>query len=181
MIELHRICSAEDSRVAELEKLYEEAFPEAERRDISQWKEMIVSCPRMHLNAVEEGGQLAGLLVYWDFGDFYYVEHLAVYARMRNRKIGQQVLAYIGENLSGVCLLEVEPPLTDLSVRRINYYRRNGYEVLDKTYMQPSYRPSGEELPLWIMGNDAGIEREKLQKYIDTIKQNVYFNVQPRN
>lgn len=65
MIELHRICSAEDSRVAELEKLYEEAFPEAERRDISQWKEMIVSCPRMHLNAVEEGDSW---LAYWYIG-----------------------------------------------------------------------------------------------------------------
>ena len=26
-----------------------------------------------------------------------------------------------------------------MTTRRVNYYRRNGYEVLDKTYVQPSY------------------------------------------
>lgn len=174
MIGLDRILSAEDPRMAELITLYEEAFPESERRDIRQLKELIGNCPRMYFNAVEEEGQLAGLFVYWNFGDFYYLEHLAVYAHMRNRKIGQQVLEYVAKHLSGVRLLEVEPPVTEISVRRINYYRRNGYEVLDETYRQPSYRRTGEDYSLWIMGNCARIGKEKLQEYIESIKQEVY-------
>lgn len=177
MIKLHRIMSAGDPRMADLGRLYEEAFPEPERRDLRQLKELTESCPQMYFNAVEDGGQLAGLFVYWDFGDFYFLEHLAVYAGMRNRKIGQQVLDYVAKNLPGVRLLEVEPPVEEIAARRVNYYRRNGYEVLDKTYRQPSYRCLGEDYPLWIMGNCPGIEKEKLQEYIARIKQEVYLKI----
>ena len=32
----------------------------------------------MHFNAIETDGVLAGLFIYWDMRDFYYLEHLAV-------------------------------------------------------------------------------------------------------
>ncbi len=47
---------------------------------------------------------------------------------MRNLKIGQQVLDYIAEHLDGMRLLE-EPTTDEMTTRRVNYYRRNGYEI----------------------------------------------------
>lgn len=42
------------------------------------------------------------------------------------------MLDYVAEHLKGVRLLEVEPTEDEMTTRRVNYYRRNGYEVLDK-------------------------------------------------
>lgn len=175
MISLRRIRSAEDATFQKLVALYTEAFPAEERREIAQLEELLREETLMSFNAVECDGELAGLFVYWDFGTFYYLEHLAVYAEMRNKKIGQQVLDWVKEHLQGIRLLEVEPAETEIATRRINYYQRNGYLILDKNYMQPSYRPGGEAFPLWVMGNEAGQADEVMQGQIQMIKDKVYY------
>lgn len=174
MIAITQITDVEDSTFLKLTTLYQEAFPEEERRDIAQLKELLQAEPAMYFNAVHCDGELAGLFVYWDFGSFYYLEHLAVFAEMRNKKIGQKILNWTREHLQGVRILEVEPAETEMATRRINYYRRNGYLILDKTYHQPSYRSGGEEFPLWIMGNRAE-DPETLKQQIQTIKEKVYY------
>ena len=171
MVNLIRITEPTDIRLQKLIPLYEEAFPKEERRNIDQLKRLISKKTEMHFNAIETVGVLAGLFIYWDMRDFYYLEHLAVFSPMRNLKIGQQVLDYIAEHLTGMRLLEVEPTMDEMTTRRVNYYRRNGYEILDKTYMQPSYDENMEVGNLWIMGNQKS---ERLQVFIERIKQVAY-------
>lgn len=171
MMSLIRITSANDQRLDRLIPLYEESFPESERRKIAQLKRMIATCDTMYFNAIECDEELSGLFVYWELGDFYYLEHLAVYPAMRNKKIGQQVLDYVAAHLKGVRLLEVEPTEDEMTTRRVNYYQRNGYKVLDKSYVQPSYHVHEDACPLWIMGNE---ETNCLTEYTDRIKEEVY-------
>lgn len=175
MVNLRRITSAEDKDFMKLAELYIEAFPPEERREISQLEKLLNSRPEMFCNAVECDGKLAGLFVYWNFGDFWYLEHLAVYADMRNHKIGQQVLDFAKDHLIGTRLLEVEPDDEDMAVRRIKYYQRNGYKILAKDYVQPSYDGVRPALPLWIMGNEEYTDAALLRKHIETIKERVYF------
>lgn len=174
MLRLIRITDARNPLFSKLTSLYTEAFPPEERRELSQLTALLASEKEMYFNAVEADGELAGLFVYWDFGSFYYLEHLAVYASMRNKKIGQQVLDWVKEHLKGIRLLEAEPADTDIAARRIKYYERNGYEVVDKSYKQPSYRPGGEEFPLWVMENTGEGAREDLHARLQTIKYKVY-------
>ncbi len=174
MITITRITEAEDSAFLCLTGLYQKAFPEEERRDIAQLKTLLQTEPSMYFNAVRCDGKLAGLLVYWDFRSFYYLEHLAVFAEMRNQKIGQKILDWIRKQLRGICILEAEPAETGIATRRINYYRRNGYLILDKTYRQPSYRRNDGEVPLWIMGNQPEASGT-LKQQIQIIKEKVYY------
>ena len=171
MVNLIRITEPTDIRLQKLISLYEEAFPEEERRKIKQLKRLISERSEMYFNAIETDGILAGLFIYWDMQDFYYLEHLAVFTPMRNLKVGQQVLDYIAEHLTGMRLLEVELPTDEITTRRVNYYRRNGYEILDKTYIQPSYDEDVEVGNLWIMGNRKS---DRLQEFIERIKQVAY-------
>lgn len=171
MIELKRITRAGDPDFKTLTALYMEAFPEEERRNTVQLERMLAEEPRMHFNAVECEGLSAGLFVYWDFGTFYYLEHLAVYPEMRNQKIGQQVLDWMREHLDGLRILEAEPAETEITTRRVRYYERNGYRVLDKAYRQPAYRPGGEGCALWVMGNRTD---DGLKEKLETIRQAVY-------
>lgn len=174
MIKLIRITNPDDASLKQLVSLYEEAFPAEERRNIEQLKRLIVEQPSMYFNAVECDGELSGLFVYWDFDGFHYLEHLAVYAEMRNKKIGQQVLDYVQSHLQGIRLLEVEPTDNEMAARRVGYYERNGYRILDRTYIQPSYDGVRNSIPLWIMGNQAYENPALLAKHIHTIKEKVY-------
>lgn len=179
MIKMKRITSAQDADFRKLTELYFEAFPPEERRDILQLEHLLQHQENMYFNAVECDGQLSGLFVYWNFGDFWYLEHLAVYAEMRNKKIGRQILDFVRGNLEGIRLLEAEPAEEETAVRRVNYYQRNGYKILDKEYVQPSYDGVRSSLPLWIMGNEEYSEKSLLENHISTIKEQVY--CKPRN
>lgn len=171
-MKLIRITDPNNSNFNQLITLYKEAFPVSERREIEQLKRLVEEKDKMFFNAIECDGELCGLFIYWKFEEFYYLEHLAVYAEVRNRKIGQQVLDYITANLQGLRLLEVEPAESEMTTRRVNYYRRNGYEVLDYDYMQPSYHTRGESLPLWIMGNHP---TTRLHEFEEQIRQEIYW------
>ena len=81
MIQLRRITQVNDPDLSRLMDLYELSFPEEERRDRQQLFRMIELVPDMSFNAVEDNGELCGLTIYWDLGDFYYMEHLAVFRK----------------------------------------------------------------------------------------------------
>lgn len=174
MVTLTRITSIDSPLLAELLPIYTEAFPPAERRSEEQLKRLIKEGNNMYFNAVLFDGKTAGLFVYWDMTDFFFLEHLAVSADMRNHKIGQQVLGWIAEHLNGLCLIEVEPAESnEFAARRICYYERNGYKILDKNYRQPSYSDRNASYPLWIMGNH---DTPKLNEYLNKIITEAYTN-----
>ena len=172
MVKLRKISDESDKDFGKLIELYKEAFPLEERRNEEQLISMLKDEPRMTFNAIECDGELCGLFVYWDFKTFYYLEHLAVFSDMRNKKIGEQTLAWIAENLKGLRILEAEPADTEIAVRRVHYYERNGYKVYNKDYMQPSYRPEGDGCALWVMCNQAD---EELNEKLKLLKDVVYY------
>ena len=171
MIQLRRITQIDDPALDQLVNLYILSFPEEERRDLSQLNKMIQSVPNMFFNAVEMDGELCGLAVYWDFDDFYYLEHLAVFPEKRNHKLGGQVLNHWRDNLKKMRIMEVEPAEDELTTRRVKFYQRNGYQILDKDYVQLSYRKDEGVAPLWIMASD---ESEQLPRFVQIIKDKAY-------
>lgn len=171
MIALNRITDKHDARLNKIIDLYVAAFPQEERRDLNQLRRLIEQADNMYLCAIEADDTLCGFFIYWDMDGFYYMEHLAVFPEMRNMKIGQQVLDYVATHLNGTRILEVEPTTDEMTTRRVNYYSRNGYHIVDKSYMQPSYRPGEEDFPLWIMSNN---NTDDLSAQIEQIKEKVY-------
>lgn len=171
MIQLNRITDLNAKVLDHLFPLYEEAFPESERRSKEQLKWLIANEKKMIFNVILSEGETAGLHIYWDLQDFCYLEHLVVFPEMRNRKVGQQVLDYMKKYLGGLWLLEVEPIEDEMTGRRVGYYERNGYKVLDRDYIQPPYDRIKEGGSLWIMGNG---DSDRLAEYIERIKSVVY-------
>ena len=170
MVELTKLTDWKNEEFEPLWNLYVYSFPVEERRDKEQLKDMIVNEKRMSFNKVEYDGKLAGLFIYWKLDGFVYMEHLAIFPEMRNARIGGQVLDLAGEKFEGMRVFEVEPPVDEITTRRVAFYRRHNYDVVDKTYYQPSYRPKGEGCPLWIMSNreDAGLQN-KLEQLKDVV------------
>ncbi len=157
-----------------LSELYETAFPPEERRTTDKLLYMIENTAEMVFNKILCEGELAGLQIYWNFGEFCYLEHFAVFEHMRGRGIGFEVLQLLRTSLDKPLVLEVEPDEGGITKRRVEFYRRCGFEVVDKNYIQPRYDAPGDAIPLWIMATAKG----NYPLWIETIKKNAYYKFQ---
>lgn len=167
-----------DTHITDVKALYEEAFPFDERRDFSDFLEILKNDSHFKLcigTDCETNGFL-GFISYWDFESFVYIEHFAVLSKERNQGIGRQMLkwffGHIGSNRNIV--LEVEPPVDSLTERRVNFYQSLGFSIWNSyLYIQPPYSPgrSSMELRLMTKGN---LSEDELDGYARTIHSAVY-------
>ena len=119
--------------VAKLLDLYETSFPASERRDRTKLTDMIGTNDFMRFCAIiDNHDQLAGLFIYWDFPQFVYGEHFAIFPEMRNHGVGRDLLGHLFAITDKPIYIEVEPAEDEMSVRRVEFYRRNGFETVTK-------------------------------------------------
>ena len=114
------------------------------------------------------------MITVWNLGGFYYLEHLATSPAVRNKGYGRKVMDKIRESFPGVIVLEVERPEEEMSIRRIGFYKRCGFLLCEKDYMQPPYRKGGEGLPLYLMFAGADSIDDDFERIRDRIYKEVY-------
>ena len=176
MIRLREIGSKDAAEYAFVERLWIEAFPEAERRDTEAQRVNTDTNPVFHCVLAEnEEGVPTGFLTYWDFDTFCYGEHFATAPALRNCGYGRQIFQAVLAHIARPFVLEVEMPEDEMSTRRIGFYKRNGMIIWsDIPYTQPAYRVGGESLPMRLMAT-PGLQPEKdAADIIRTIQRYVY-------
>lgn len=155
--------------------LYISSFPEEERRDISQWKEMICKHLLMTTYSIIYKDSFAGFLTTWDMRDFIYGEHFAIDPAFRGKNIGGQTIQDFIKVLDKPFIIEVEPqessPMAD---RRIGFYERQGLKLSNRPYLQPPYQKNGKSIPLQLMTTDAVYLEENYHTIVNTIHKEVY-------
>src|SRR5574344_1935603 len=189
IISFEKIENVNDADFLSLYDLYVMSFPAKERRNRDDLCRLIVDSKMMNFDKIyvyeEVDGEksatcgaektLSGLMVYWNFVDFCYFEHLAIFPEYRNCGIGGKVLSNINSKFDIPVVFEVEPPDTEIAVRRIEYYKRNGFKVLDTNYIQSPYSGKPEDaIALWIMGNNISEDELKKMDFISAIRKYVY-------
>lgn len=154
-----------------IEKLFMEAFPENERRPMEWFRQLLADEPAMHLVTYDE----QAMLCYWHFSTFIYVEYLAVDALLRGQGTGRRIMEKLIEEAEVPVILEVEPPVDDLTRRRIGFYTRLGFCLLPDGYVQPSYGVvPGAELRLMLCKKDETKEMLSVAEMTKTIHERVY-------
>lgn len=120
------------------------------------------------------GEEPEGLLAAWNFGTARYVEHFAVEAKYRNNNIGSNMLKeYLDMSLLPV-ILEVELPGSDITDRRIGFYKRHGFVFNDYDYIQPPMEPGKSPVPLRIMSWPDKISYGEYNTYRKILYKKVY-------
>lgn len=118
--------------------------------------------PYLHTLILSKGftDKFAGLINSWHFDDFNYLEHLATMPALRGSGIGATTLYSLLNGFDKPWVLEVERPSADspMAARRIAFYERNGFSLLDYDYIQPPYAPGLPEVPLYLMSSDPDID-----------------------
>lgn len=151
MTTLHRITNAATPEYRFMEELITTAFPPEEYRDLAELRRFTSGKRMFHNNLICSGNTPVGIITYWDFGSFHYIEHFATLPFMRNRGYGKTVLMLLQDTLGTPLVLEVEEPVDDISRRRIGFYERCGFRLWHGEYRQPPYRPGGDFLPMRLM------------------------------
>lgn len=158
-----------------VEKLLQSAFPETERRDDRMQRAYTDYYPKFHCLLIRDFDKPVGLLTYWDFDDFVYIEHFAIHESLRNRGYGGQALEMFIQEIGRPVVLEVEMPRSkgDITHRRISFYRRHGLSLRRMPYRQPPYREGDKWLPMKLMSS----VKVKWPKIADTVRDTIYREV----
>ena len=151
--------------------LYESSFPIHEqrtRRDQLRAMEQ----EDFFCTAAVEGDALVGLLWYWRFDGGIYVEHFAVAPLLRGAGHGSRILAELCAHEPDT-LLEIDPPVDELSRRRLDFYTRLGFRMQPFAHVHPPYRKGfqGHELKVLTFARDW-MEAE-YQRFAAFLKEDV--------
>ncbi|TVQ07524.1 MAG: GNAT family N-acetyltransferase [Bacteroidetes bacterium] len=169
-LQLHTVKNQRELEV--IRELYTTAFPIEERRSEEGLAAQLL-CPDCRIDVVSLKEEYAGFCIWWQLDGFAFLEHFAINPQMRGRKTGEKVMQKLREMAHGPLLFEIEPPLEGDALRRLQFYLRNGFYLLDKPYRQPSYH-GGESLEMKLMSSRDQISDDILEHWVNLVKKRVY-------
>lgn len=137
-----------------LKSVYLESFPPEEQRP---WEniELRAADTREPLQFTEVlwMGRPKGLISWWNFPQWSYLEHFAISSSLRGGGIGAEAIREWLKMINKPAVLEVElPGANDMAQRRIRFYERLGFTPHHEwPYLQPPYSPQLAAVPLMLM------------------------------
>lgn len=155
--------------------LYETAFPLNERRSTSHWINNNKSKQQFHILCIKQNNHFKGILTYWQFNSFCYIEHFAICTESRGTGIGSAALKLFSEyHVTTPIVLEVEPDCDSITHRRIIFYEKLHFRIIPIPYKQPPYHQFDDFLALNIMSNNYDYTLQNFTHIAATIYKNVY-------
>lgn len=173
MISIQPIGTADVHHYAFMEELLIAAFPPEEYRELHNLRAYTDRTGNFHNNILFDDETPIGFITYWDFGTFYYIEHFAINPALRNGGYGKKVLNSLCEKLQRPIVLEVEAPIEEMAQRRINFYKRHGFELWEKEYQQPPYKQGDPFLPMYLMVHGS----LQCERDFNEVRQRIYKEV----
>ena len=134
---LERLTTAEHGMYARAMELYCQSFPFHEQREGAS-QARIMGDGAYQFNLVYDGEVFVGLILCWETDRFLYVEHFCILPSLRNQKYGQRALELLGQRGKTV-ILEIDPPVDKISIRRKGFYERAGYRENPYPHVHPAY------------------------------------------
>ena len=168
MLNITRITQPSHPLYQEAMALYSISFPAHEQRETPS-QEHILGQSSYHFDVVCDDGQFVGEVLYWDIGGAYYIEHFCVLPAMRNKCYGQKILAMLRDT---PLILEIDPPVDELSIRRKGFYERCGFAENPYSHVHPAYHCGNAGHKLVVMSSPKGLtpeEYEHFRQYLEDV------------
>lgn len=169
-MEFQRLTSPDDKRLDMAMALYRNSFPPHEQRTGTSQK-AILNNDDYHFDLIYEGTLFIGLLLYWQTNAFIYVEHFCIAPELRGKKYGQRALANLSQKGLPI-ILEIDPPVEEVSIRRKAFYTRAGYVSNPFPHIHPPYHPENKGHSLEVMSHPQAIspkEYEQFRSYLENV------------
>lgn len=155
-------------------ELYQMSFPPHEQREaLSQVA--ILRDDTYHFNLIYDEGTFVGLILCWETPDFIYVEHFCILPEMRNRQYGQRVLSLLKERQKTI-ILEIDPPIDAIAVRRKGFYERCGFVENPYPHIHPPYHRGNKGHELVVMSSPAAISQAQYDSFSAYLQEQIMNN-----
>lgn len=155
--------------------LYATSFPQYEQR-LSLSQRRILSHPQYHCDVILSDNRFCGILFYWEINQLCYVEHFAILSSLRGQGIGSQAIKIFLQQHPHT-LLEIDPPIDDISCRRKQFYTSLGFVENPYSHLHPPYRPHFMSHPLLVMSFPDVLLPQEYQSFASFLKDVVMDSV----
>ena len=170
-MEFIRIEQEDSERWNKTWKLYEESFPVAERRKLEDHLRAGEN-KHFHPLSIWENNLLIGIVYYWEWDSYRYVEYLAVSQELHGHGYGSRVIKQIRDSEHTI-ILEIDPLINELSVRRLQFYERAGFTLTPYRFVHLPYRLYGAPQELLILSYPQMITKEQHKDFLNFIDNHV--------
>lgn len=145
-------CSFKPSLFKQLYRIYCSSFPKHERRERKNLEKILLQKKARALVRLKEKCVM-GFAIYWQLGDFCFLEHFAVHEKKRGKGHGSEIVSALSKKCRKI-VCEIEPPTRSLKAKkRLAFYKKRGFRVIEKNYVQPAYSPGKKPVRLWLVAN----------------------------
>ncbi len=173
-IELIRITDTCEETWKKAIAIYETSFPPEEKRPYKEHVRLMKENNSYHFYAAMQEQTITGIVILWELKGFIFLDYLATSSHIRNKGYGKQTVEQLKELFDNTIILEVELPDNDLAKRRIGFYTRSGFNLLDFPYYMPKYNNPKERLPMCLMSFPDITDQTICKDIIHEIHANVY-------
>ncbi|MDU5262002.1 MAG: GNAT family N-acetyltransferase [Clostridium celatum] len=132
-----RLLSKDDKMFNDAMILYKKSFPCHEQRGMESQIE-ILNDKEYHFDLIYDNNSFVGIILYWETLNYIYIEHFCIEPNMRNKKYGENALELLKKRKKTI-ILEIDPPIDEISIRRKLFYTRAGYKENDFNHIHPPY------------------------------------------
>ena len=155
--------------------LYQSSFPVEERRD-DQEQQRVLHKADYHFDLIMDGDAFIGVTLYWETDDFVFLEHFTTLPELRGNGYGKMALDLLKQK-NKVILLEIEPPVDDLTQRRYHFYQRNGFVMNPYYHIQAKYHLGDEDLELKVLSYPRVLEKDEYRSFYEYMTREI--GIQP--
>ena len=161
-----------DEKFSSVYKRLIDAFPYEERRDERDEKKCFLKS-QFNFCEITDDGESVGLIVFWVFSKFLFVEHIAINKEIRSKGYGSKTFELLKSQYKLPIILEAESPETEMQKKRIRFYENLGFKINCYNYTQPSYH-NEESVPLMVLSFPQLLNENDFEEFFKTTREIVY-------
>lgn len=158
-----RLQDSQDSLYLQAMQLYQSSFPLHEQRKPDAQR-AILKEPDYQFNLLMEEDHLMGGASLLGNAGIYLCRASVHSATAARQHCGSRALELLEQRGKPV-ILEIDPPIDDISLRRKGFYERAGYRENPFTHVHPPYREGFAGHPLVVMSYPRQLEREEYDRF----------------
>ena len=151
--------------------LYQASFPIEERRDEAEQNRALTK-DAYHFDLIMDEDNLIGVMLYWEREEFVFLEHFTTFPDLRGQGYGAQALGLLKEKNKPI-LLEIEPPVDEMTQRRYEFYKRNGFVMNPYYHIQAKYHLGDEDLELKILSFPQVLPKELYRSFYEYMTREI--------
>lgn len=156
-------------------QLYQSSFPAEERRDDSE-QQRVLKKEDYHFDLIMMDDTFVGVMLYWETESFVFLEHFTTLPELRGKGYGKSALDLLKEK-NKIILLEIEPPIDDITQRRYHFYKRNGFTMNPYYHIQAKYHLGDEDLELKVLTYPRIMEKDEYRSFYEYMTREI--GIQP--